>query len=57
MLPRLTALSGELDWGMRMLNRWMTSELPDGGTPLDGIRRPGGEDEVVRLLRTSEEIF
>ena len=56
-LPRLTALSGELDWGMRMLNRWMTSELPDGGTPLDRLRRPGGDDEVVRLLRTSEEIF
>jgi len=55
-LPRLTALTAEMGYRPRELDRWMNSELPDGGTPLEMLREGSGEDEVVRLLRRHLEI-
>lgn len=53
---RFTAIASELGLTPRTLNSWMTSELSYGGRlPLERLRE-GREEEVLQLLRDSQNI-
>ena len=51
---RLAAVAREFGFTPRSLNSWMTSELPYSGRPPLELLREGGEEEVLQLLRDSQ---
>ncbi len=53
---RFTTIAREFGLTPRSLNSWMTSELPYGGRPPLEKLREGHEDEVLQLLRDSQNV-
>lgn len=53
---RCTTIASELGLTPRTLNSWMTSVLPNGDRPPLERLREGGEEEVLQLLRDSQNI-
>lgn len=53
---RFTTIASELGFTPRSLNSWMASELPNGGRPPLERLREGSEEEVLELLRNSQNV-